>query len=553
MIVTCATVGWNLLGPTWDVRHRFAETTGEIVSARIREEGGGFHYYPEFLIRFTPEGQPRREVWGFDLPPRGFSQHPAAWEVIDRRAIGARVPCWYDPADPAQVTLVHDWQWVYFVVLAIPLAILAFGLYGLRHAWSRWGLSPEAAAQDMSAVWYILLFVGGFLDLLGLGLFSAIVFDRVVPEHRAAHSYTETTCVVLDSRMQTSHGKTTKYRPEFKIRYQTPAFADPIETWAYRASDVTSSGLEETKKTLSSFRKGETYPCWYDPDRPHWVVLDRSMSWSTYLLVLVPFLPLTPGALLTFYSLRGLRASDSGLPADGDTTGKTGRGFPTTAVPLAGHRLAYRLTDRGSLWRQFWTFLAVAVIWNIVAWSFASMAIRNAMKGKPEWFLTIFSVLIALFGLLIVVATVRAFFAALRIPPAVLELSHWPLTAGMRFKFHATQGGREALESLVVGLVCEESTTFREGTRSRIETARVADSQLLRREGSEIAGRIPFDVEGEWTIPHAAMHSFKSGRCSITWKIVIEARFPGKDSIQTEIVVPVRPRGASPRGSNYDS
>lgn len=539
--VVFATIAWGMLGPTWEVRQRFVETTGEIVSARIREvEKEGGHYAPELLVRFTPGGQPRREVWANEIPPRTYTRHPAAWEVLDRRPVGAIIPCWYDPADPGQVTLDHGWDRAAIVVLAIPLAVLAVVLYCLRHAWRRWGLSPEAAAQGGSGVHYICLLAGGMLLLLGMGLFSSLVFDTIVPEHRAAHSYVETTCVVLDSRMLRFSGKTTSYRPEFKIRYQTPAFPDPVETWVYRASDANakSSRFDELQAKLASFEKGKTYPCWYDPARPRWVVLDRSMSWSTYLLAIVPVVLLVPAGLLLAYSIRGLR--EPSVREIDSATGSELRAFPPAATPAAGRRLSYRCTARGSRWREFWQFVAFTVGWNVIAWIFATAALANRMQGRPEWFLTIFSGFLVLMGVLILVATVSKFFAALRFPPAVLELSLWPLQPGSSFQFQATQGGPQPPLALVVKMVCDESTTFTVGSTARVETARVFSCEILRREGGAMAN--PCEVEGTWTVPHQAMHSFKSGRSSITWKVVIEARFSASDMIETEIPVLMRPK-----------
>jgi len=547
MLKISVAITYGVLAPTWDVHQRFQETSGEILASRMRETfDQRATYFPEFLIRFTPAGLPAREVWGFEVPERGFSIHANAWEAIDRRPAGTTVRCWYDPADPGRVSLDSGRRTRQLLLLLIPLAILAVGVYGLRQAWRRWGISPEHSARklDNPEAHHIGLFIGICLVVFGGMILSAILYDTILPELRAATAYVETPSVIVDSRILTLRSESSNHEPEFKIRYQTPAFPDPVEMWCYRATSSGSDKLKPAQQAIERYPIGATFPCWYDPDRPRQVVLDRSIHWQSYFLLAAPALFLIPGVVILYFVVQGLRhrtpdAPDVNLlafPSAGQMWAT-----PRLSSPQPGRWYSHRLTERGSLWREFWFLLVFTLGWHVVAGVFATMAIVNRLQGKPEWFLTIFSSGLVLLGALMVLGSVRKFFVALRVPAAVLELSAWPLAVGKTCKLHVTQGGQRPLKRLTLDATCEESTTFREGTTSRTETADIYAETLLDRDAGELAGAMPFVTELEWHIPAESMHSFQAKWNSVAWRLKIVGTFANGEKIESEFVVPVRP------------
>jgi len=97
------------------------------------------------------------------------------------------------------------------------------------------------------------------------------------------------------------------------------------------------------------------------------------------------------------------------------------------------------------------------------------------------------------------------------------------------------------MNSLEMLLVCDEETTFRQGTDTRIERERVYSGPLFRREQFEVAGAAPFEAECELEVPAGAMHSFKSGHNAIAWKILVKGspvRWPDFERSFPVIVYP---------------
>ncbi len=96
-------------------------------------------YEPELALRYTVDGRERYST-GFDTGSSlrvggsaGRQGDVAAWQV------GSTVPCWYDPADPADVVVVRGFGGAYLFAL-LPVPVFLLGLALLR----RGGIRPNS-------------------------------------------------------------------------------------------------------------------------------------------------------------------------------------------------------------------------------------------------------------------------------------------------------------------------------------------------------------------------------------------------------------------------
>jgi hypothetical protein len=91
------------------------------------------NYVPVLGLRYTVDG---RETFssGFDTGSRlGIGGQGGRTEELNAYAVGAGVPCWYDPADPLDVVVQRGFGGAYLFAL-FPLPVFLLGIAGLRHA-----------------------------------------------------------------------------------------------------------------------------------------------------------------------------------------------------------------------------------------------------------------------------------------------------------------------------------------------------------------------------------------------------------------------------------
>ena len=105
-------------------------------SARTRTSGGtstrdDTNYVPVLGLRYEVEG---RETFssGYDTGSRvGVGGRGGRTEELAEWAVGATVPCWYDPADALDVVVRNGFGAAYFFAL-LPLPVFLFGVWQAR-------------------------------------------------------------------------------------------------------------------------------------------------------------------------------------------------------------------------------------------------------------------------------------------------------------------------------------------------------------------------------------------------------------------------------------
>lgn len=148
---------WN------DVRANYFYTEGSclLLDKRIvgdPEEGttGEGVYRPEFLIRYTAEGQDY-EVWTYDIDVLFYRCSTALrWPkecTLRRFTIGEEYPCWYDPADPSQVILVRGYSGIAYALLMVVVVLASFtAATTLSVLWNRRRVPPRESAEAIPEV-----------------------------------------------------------------------------------------------------------------------------------------------------------------------------------------------------------------------------------------------------------------------------------------------------------------------------------------------------------------------------------------------------------------
>jgi hypothetical protein len=144
----CAALGVCLVQvtiPDWRAKHKFVETTCQVLEKRIVEEGSGPRYRPDFHIRYEVAGRPY-QVWTYEIPKLSTNDRPASQAMLDQFEVGKQYPCWYDPFDPAQAVLAREYSLFAWLILILPGSFIALGGGGLVYTLFNWGKSAERRA-----------------------------------------------------------------------------------------------------------------------------------------------------------------------------------------------------------------------------------------------------------------------------------------------------------------------------------------------------------------------------------------------------------------------
>jgi hypothetical protein len=398
------------------------------------------------------------------------------------------------------------------------------------------------------------LFFGIFL-CMGLVAFVVMMVLLVVPEWRANRQFSATQCTVLATSIAESETDDSKvYRPDVKIEY-TVAGRKYVTT-TYDAVRVYSSGRHHAERAIEKFQVGKQYVCWYDPFNPDQAVLVRGYNAWMYLLLLVPasFIAIGGGGLIYTAWHWGAsaerRASLSKQAAKLDVLREKTGGTPLPNVPSPvdahsseGTRLAYRLPIATTPGWQLFVIFIMCLFWNGITSVFVVLAVQSHLRGRPEWFLTLFIIPFVLVGLGLIYFLLRELLITTGIGPTRLECSHYPLEPGQECELLLIQAGRLSMNSLIVELACDEQVSYRQGTDTRTETKRVFSQNLFRHEGFAIDPAAPFEHQWSLVIPELAMHSFKSPNHEVKWKLVVEGDVANWPNFRREYPLIVVPTG----------
>ncbi|MDP6468586.1 MAG: hypothetical protein QF918_12640 [Pirellulaceae bacterium] len=220
------------------------------------------------------------------------------------------------------------------------------------------------------------------------------------------------------------------------------------------------------------------------------------------------------------------RATDLDLIQDALPSQKDFPSIPREAnlVNSPGVELAYRLPAiRSSAWK-----LTGMTLLALVATGFAAALVVISLEswffGEFEWVLLAFAAPYIVCGIWTASYIVREIWWNSRIGPTCVEISDLPLRPGHEYAIFLSQGGRVSLAALKMMLVCEEESTYSQGTDIRTETKVVYEKPVFERESISIEPGVPLEMRESLLIPPNAMHSFQSGHNLLRWKLVVSGQ-----------------------------
>jgi hypothetical protein len=212
-----------------------------------------------------------------------------------------------------------------------------------------------------------------------------------------------------------------------------------------------------------------------------------------------------------------------------------------------GIELAFRLPPSQS---PAWRLLATTIFawsWLAVGGVLCVWAISSHIAGNPEWFLTLFLVPFAAVGIWSIRYWLRQIWIDTGMGLTTLEISDCPLLPGHEYQVVLGQQGHITVNSLELWLVCEEESTYRQGTDIRTETRRVVAERLWSQGDFRIDPIEPFRVAIALAIPHTAMHSFHSSHNSVNWKLVVRGEVAHWPPFERGFPIVVYPGDATQR------
>lgn len=217
------------------------------------------------------------------------------------------------------------------------------------------------------------------------------------------------------------------------------------------------------------------------------------------------------------------RATDLDLIQDALPSQKDYPSIPREAnlVNSPGVTLAYRLpAHKSAAWKLPGMTLLALVATGFTA-ALVVISLESWVFGQPEWVLMAFAVPYVICSIWTVTYIVREVWLTSRIGPTCVEISDLPLRPGHEYAIFLSQGGRVSLTALKMVLVCEEESTYSQGTDIRTETKVVYEKLVFQRESISIEPGVPLEMRESLRIPPDAMHSFQSGHNSLRWKLVV--------------------------------
>lgn len=403
------------------------------------------------------------------------------------------------------------------------------------------------------------------LGSIGTGLFSTVCFlfggvllvifllNWTIPEWQANKYFVETAGTVKDKHIGTQAEGVKAFRPEVELEYQ--AEGETYRQWTtYDISGSYAPHVESAQEILDDYELGGECTLWYDPKDPSRAVLRRGYSWFAWLTLLLPtsFLVIGGGGLV--YTLLNFgksterrvtiaqRASELDLLKE--QPGEP-RAFPY--VPdfgdisdSPGTTLAHRLPMASNMARIWWLLMAI-LFWNGTISYFLVILAQGHMRGRPDYLLTLFILPFFAVGLYLVFDFARRVMALANQGMTIVEIDEHPLYPGAECELCITQSGHSQLEWLRVSLVCDEEATFRDGTNTRTESARVHESDVLVQDDFQASPSAQFEARCSLQIPPGAMHSFQSDHNRILWKLVVQARSHARATFERAFLLHVYP------------
>ena len=211
-------------------------------------------------------------------------------------------------------------EWTEVIILGYLLFVLFFLIIGRRRIRSRdqrLKRCHSSEQTDEDIITYVMS--GMFLATLAALLFLSGI---VIEDTRMFVSYEKTTCTILDKNTKVSSSGSVRrvgrtppkgyFEPLVAVRF----IAGGKEILAAGSLAKSSPFLSDKSalRRLAQYDLGKSYSCWFDPEHPRTFILKRSLSWTYYLIGIVPLFVFLISSRYLIKKFIGRKASKEGLP-----------------------------------------------------------------------------------------------------------------------------------------------------------------------------------------------------------------------------------------------
>jgi uncharacterized membrane protein len=376
----------------------------------------------------------------------------------------------------------------------------------------------------------LALFCGAFLAVGGL--FFYFFFLRPVVGLLAARSWTEASCVVLESRVAYHAGsKGTTYKPDILYSYSVGGTA--YQSRRYNMLDVYSSGYDGKAEIVARYPPGRQTSCWVDPTDPSRAVLTRDFT-PGYLAGLLPLIFVAAGGFGLVWALRQSRtARVASLAAAGPGNPATPFGVVIPAEAGSPLELRPKATRLGTLLG----LIFVSIFWNGIVSVFFWQAVQLWRAGTPNGCMTAFLVPFVIIGLLLIFGVIRQFLVLFN-PRLKITLSRGVLAPGEPVQLQwALSSQGTGVRRLRIVLEGREEATYRRGTDTCTDRETFASIVVVDTDQ-------PFAIPAGSTtleVPAGTMPSFVAEHNKVLWMLKATCEIKGWPDSDDEYEVVVTP------------
>ena len=393
-------------------------------------------------------------------------------------------------------------------------------------------------SDKIGSLWLTLFFA--LMFFAGWSFLVAVITIWALPEWNALQGFEETTCDILNVRVENKEqrGEMT-YRPDILIRYEVDGHQHTETT--YDINRTYTANKARVQSQADAFDVTKSYACYYDPQNPRRVVLVRGITPYFWLLAALALPFISVGSLglgsrwiawRTSTERRAYLASQASRLPQPKHPGRKIAEYPTVPKETnltnsPGTHLAYRLPV---LIPRQWSMLALwigSLLWNVMVSVFATLTLADLVSQRIDWWLTVVTIGAAAIGVWLIWLCVRTSARSVTLGRTLAEISENPLRPGRQYETHYAQFGRMMLRRFRVLLVCDETSTYEQGTNTRTESRRVFSREVLSVRNVQVRPDEPFTVDETFSVPAEAMHSFRSAHNEINWKLIVEGRPKG--------------------------
>ena len=410
------------------------------------------------------------------------------------------------------------------------------------------------------AIFFLCLFLIGVAGIIGLS-WSYLNRGWPVASLFPTVYYHTADGVIAGSRTELQHpADAEQHQALVMVKFSLED--DEHATWVKVGSPEDES--RQAAEHLADYPQGTKVVCYYDPDDPAATTLHRSVPWGLWLTSTLLAVMAIAGAYGVIASVLAVGASAERRAAlaksaasridDEEDLLPPARDFPNVPrdvnlVNSPGVRLKFRLpSTQEPAWRLFGS-----AIWMLtcaaLAVALAVVTAEQLLLGHSAWLLGSFSLVVVGLAAWATYSCLNELITASWIGPTSVEVGKMPLHPGDECEAFLSQSGNLQVSRLSVLLVCDEETTFLQGTDIRHDRQRVFRQEICRREQFAVDASSPIEEHFRVRIPNPAMHSHKSPHNAIVWKLITQITADDWPAHERTFPIVVYPAGSreSPR------